>query len=73
MIRYFYFGRIDLINNHKNVDLHNDNNMWCFLWESLVLKRIMRVFSDLWVYFFNAIINVIIRDVMGMGKNMWGL
>ena len=54
--------------------------MWCFLWESLVWKEIMRIFSDLWVYFFNAIKNVIIfyyekgpGDVVGMGKNMWEL
>ena len=43
--------------SHNN---NNNNNMWCFLWESLVWKEIMRIFSDLWVCFFNAIINEII-------------
>ena len=51
-----------------------------FLWESLVWKEIMRIFSDLWVYFLWGIINVIIFyyekgtcECCGMGKNMWGL
>ena len=64
----------------KNVYSHNDNNVWCFLWESLVWKEIMRMFSDLWVYVFNVIINVIIFsmkmdnvNVVEMGKNMWEL
>ena len=40
----------------------------------------MRMFSDLWVYVFNVIINVIIFsmkmdnvNVVEMGKNMWEL
>ena len=46
----------------KNVCAHNNNNnnVSCLLWESLVWKEIMRIFPDLWVYFFNAIVNVII-------------
>ena len=47
----------------------------------LVWKSVMRVFSCLWVCFFNVIANAIVffgmkrgyRCVLGMGKNVWGL